>query len=230
MEQLRNFGDTRSQGFCVHCGGPDESKDHVPSKVLLNEPFPDNMHLCACCRRCNNDLSADEEYLACLLECVLVGEADPSIIQRAKVSRLLSTRLPLLTRLRNAKEKTSGTTIWSVESDRVRRVVLKLARGHAAFELNEPQIEEPSYLDFRPLSTLTDSEREAFETSSSELMLAWPEVGSRSMQRIVVGSTGYETGWIDVQEGNYRFLVSQDGGLTVKIVLREYLACQVNWD
>jgi hypothetical protein len=81
MEQIPNFGDTRSQGFCVHCGGPDESKDHIPSKVLLDEPFPENMHVCACCFRCNNDLSADEEYLACFLECVLAGDADPAVIE-----------------------------------------------------------------------------------------------------------------------------------------------------
>ncbi len=118
-----------------------------------------------------------------------------------------------------------------MENDRVKRVVLKLARGHAAFELNEPQIGEPSDLNFRPLLTLTDAERDEFEASSGELLQAWPEVGSRSLQRtLVVGSVGYEPGWIDVQDGNYRYRVSQDGGPTVSIVLREYLACQVHWN
>jgi hypothetical protein len=231
MEQIPNFGDTRSQGFCVHCGGPDESKDHIPSKVLLDEPFPENMHVCACCFRCNNDLSADEEYLACFLECVLAGDADPAVIRRAKIGRLLSSKPPLLARIRNAKSTATNATVWKVENDRVKRVVLKLARGHAAFELNEPQIGEPSDLNFRPLLTLTDAERDEFEASSGELLQAWPEVGSRSLQRtLVVGSVGYEPGWIDVQDGNYRYRVSQDGGPTVSIVLREYLACQVHWN
>lgn len=230
MEQLSNFGDARNQCFCVHCGGPDESKDHVPSKVLLDEPFPENMHVCACCLRCNNSLSADEEYLACLLECVLAGKAEPSIIQRAKIGKLLATKPPLLARLQNAMSTVTSPPVWNVENDRVRRVVLKLARGHAAYELNEPQLEDPDDLDFRPLPTMTESERGEFEAFSSNLLHPWPEVGSRRLQRmLVVGSEGFEAGWIDVQEGNYRYSVSQDGGPTVKIVLREYLACQVRW-
>jgi hypothetical protein len=118
-----------------------------------------------------------------------------------------------------------------VENDRVRAVVRKLARGHAAFELNEPQLEDPSDLDFRPLLTLTDSEREGFEASSGDFLQPWPEVGSRSLQRVlVVGAEAYKPGWIEVQERNYRYTVSQDSGLTVKIALREYLACRVHWD
>jgi hypothetical protein len=230
MEQLSSFGDDRNQGFCVHCGGPDESSDHIPSKVLLDEPFPDNMHVCACCLRCNNSLSADEEYVACLLECVLAGSAEPSIIQRAKIGRLLAAKPPLLARLQNSRSTVTSTPVWNIENDRVRRVVIKLARGHVAYELNEPQLEDPDDLEFRPLPTLTDMERDRFEASSGSLTAPWPEVGSRSLQRmLVVGSEVYEPGWIEVQGGNYRYSVSQDGGPTVKIVLREYLACEVRW-
>jgi hypothetical protein len=230
MEQLSNFGDERNQGFCIHCGGPDESNDHIPSKVLLDEPFPENMHVCACCLRCNNGLSADEEYLACLLECVLAGSAEPSIIQRAKIGRLLAAKPPLLARLQKARSSETSPPVWNVENDRVRRVVLKLARGHVAYELNEPQLEDPDDLDYRPLSILTDKERDEFEAATANVLAPWPEVGSRSLQRmLVVGSEAYDAGWIDVQEGNYRYLVSPIGGTTVKIVVREYLACEVHW-
>ncbi|MEN9493073.1 MAG: hypothetical protein RJA63_3522, partial [Pseudomonadota bacterium] len=36
MQQFRCYGDDRNKGFCVHCGGPGETVDHVPSKVLLD--------------------------------------------------------------------------------------------------------------------------------------------------------------------------------------------------
>ncbi len=36
--------------------------------------------------------------------------------------------------------------------------------------------------------------------------------------------------WVTVQDGNYRFRTSQGNGLTVKIVLREYLGCKIVWN
>jgi len=77
---------------------------------------------------------------------------------------------------------------------------------------------------------MRDGERGAFEDCATDFVAGLPEVGSRAMQRLlVVGSDVYQEGWFVVQDGNYRFLVSQEEGLTVKIVLREYLACHVVW-
>ena len=54
----------------------------------------------------------------------------------------------------------------------------------------------------------------------------WPEVGSRAMQRVLMaGTDAFVEGWLAVQEGNYCFRTSQANGLTVNIVLREYLGC-----
>jgi hypothetical protein len=51
------------------------------------------------------------------------------------------------------------------------------------------------------------------------------------MQRVLVaGTETFNEGWSTVQEGNYRFRVSQANGLAVQIVLREYLGCEVVWD
>ena len=51
------------------------------------------------------------------------------------------------------------------------------------------------------------------------------------MQRVLVAGTDtFNGGWLTVQEGNYRFCVSQTNGMAVKIVLREYLGCEVVWD
>jgi hypothetical protein len=230
MQQIKCYGDERSKGFCVHCGGADETVDHVPSKVLLDEPYPENMIVCSSCLRCNNALSADEVYLACLMECVLAGDADPASFRRPKIGKILSRNTALLERLRKARSVGEGGPIWSVENDRVKRVLLKLGRGHAAYEYNEPRLEEPDYITFKPLLTMRDSEIEAFERSEETILAGWPEVGSRAMQRLlVVGSDVFREGWLVVQDGNYRFRVSEEDGLTVKIVLREYLACHVVW-
>ncbi|HDR8993307.1 MULTISPECIES: hypothetical protein [Burkholderia cepacia complex] len=230
MQQLRCYGDDRNKGFCVHCGGPSETVDHVPSKVLLDEPYPENLMAASACRKCNNSFSLDEEYLAGLLECVIAGDTAPEKLHRAKIGRVLHENPSLLTRLQRARTDGAEGPVWAAENDRVRRVVLKLARCHASFELNEPQLNEPTRLGIVPLPLMTDDERAAFERDDNEFDV-WPEVGSRAMQRVLVaGSDAFVEGWLIVQDGNYRFRTSQTNGLTIKMVLREYLGCEVVWD
>jgi len=78
-----------------------------------------------------------------LIECVVAGEVDSAKMHRSKISRILRENHKLAERLRKAKYKVGGQILWDFEGSPVRRVVLKLARGHAAYELNEPQIEDP---------------------------------------------------------------------------------------
>ena len=228
MQQLPCYGDQRNKGFCVHCGGIDETCDHVPSKVFLDDPYPDNLMVCAACLKCNNGLSFDEEYLACLLECIIAGDANPGEMRRPKIARTLIQKPALLRRLQDSKTQYNGQPHWSVEYDRVKAVVLKLARCHMAFELNEPQIGEPSCITFRPLAAMEALERLSFENDNMALL---PEVGSRAMQRLlVVGSDVFSAGWLIVQDDNYRYRVDTGDGYRVRIVIREYLACEITWE
>jgi hypothetical protein len=201
--------------------------------VLLDEPYPENLMVCPSCNACNNGLSADEEYFACLLECVIAGEAEPSKLKRLKIGKTLAHNESLLNRLLRAKSDNDGVRLWTVENERVRAVLLKLARGHASYEFNLPQLRAPDSFHFIPLLTLGVEELnrfEEFDDGAEAMLAAWPEVGSGALQRLlVVGPEVIREKWIEVQEGNYRFRVTEDDGLTVKIVLREYLACQVVW-
>jgi hypothetical protein len=62
MKPLRSCGDSRNKEYCVHCCGPDETRDHVPSKVLLDEFYLENLPVCPSCLKCNNASSADEWF------------------------------------------------------------------------------------------------------------------------------------------------------------------------
>ena len=202
----------------------------MPSKVFLDEPYPANLMVCSSCLNCNNSFSIDEAYVACFLECVLAGEADPEMVRRVKIAKVLANDAVLLERLRRSRRENEPLPTWNVEQDRVRTVVVKLARCHAAYEYSLPQLEEPSFIGLAPLLTMTASGRSAFEDADGSVLAGWPEVGSRAMQRLlIVDSNVFQDDWIVVQEGNYRFRVSQEDGLTVKMVLREYLACEVCW-
>jgi hypothetical protein len=230
VRQLRSFGDEREVLSCVYCGdGPIESRDHVPSRVLLDEPYPENLPVVPACAACNHGFSQDEEYIACQVECVLAGTTDPNVMSRPKVARILRERPALAARIAAARTVEQGGTVFAVEDARVRKVVLKLARGHAAFELHTPQTEEPSTFAAVPLVTWTDAERRSFECGPPTNM--WPEVGSRAMQRLVEGDGVSPGGWVVAQPGRYRHLaVATEAGPIVRIVLSEYLACEVRWD
>ena len=76
-----------------------------------------------------------------------------------------------------------------------------------------------------PLLLTNNAQREAFENPKPPDI--WPEVGSRAMQRLVVGTDVSPSGWLNVQPGRYRFHATQGGGVSVRIVIHEYLAYHV---
>ena len=58
MDQLRDFADSRLLNGCIHCGAPAETRDHVPSRCLLERPYPENLpavsyHKSSAFRHCN---------------------------------------------------------------------------------------------------------------------------------------------------------------------------------
>lgn len=228
MEQLRNFGDCRQTGLCCYCGRGTETRDHVPSRVLLDEPFPSNLPVVFACKECNGGFSLDEEYLACLIECVVCGTTNLNEIIRIKIKSILKSKPPLFLKIHQACQQTKNVMTFTAEMPRIKKVVLKLARGHAIYELNEPQLDEPTHLAFVPLLSMDPESRVNFEACPKSSI--FPEVGSRSLQRIVVIDPGLSL-WITIQPERYRYLAYVDGGRTIiRIVIGEYLACEVAWN
>lgn len=231
MDQIPCYGDERKLAYCAFCGQRrPETRDHCPSKVLLDEPYPENLPVVGACSKCNGSFSADEEYLACLLSCVLAGSTDPAKIHRQKTSRILTDTPALRARIESARVESDGTIVFTPELQRVTAVITKLARGHALHELHETCLEDPEIIDVRPLCKMSKSEIEAFETPASEGVSCWPEVGSRALLHFVTGSGGPAYPWLIVQKGRYRYHASVDSGIEIRIVIQEYLACLVRWD
>lgn len=226
VQQLPNYGDDRNKGWCVFCGGPEETRDHAPSRVFLDEPYPDNLPVLPSCLACNTSFSLDEEYLACLIECARTGSVGDARAARPKIDRTLQRKASLESRLAAARVETADGIIWTPDEKRVRNVIVKLARGHVAFEQNEPRLDEPISVAIRPVCTMTPEAREEFEVPPNTGL--WPEVGSRAMHRILVSAEG-DHPWIEVQPDRYRYLVAP-GPFMVRIVIAEYLAAEIIWE
>lgn len=242
VDQLKDLADSRLVVGCIYCGGPYETDDHVPSRVLLDQPYPENLPNVPACRRCNSGFSRDEEYLACLIEAVIAGSTDTAEIGRPRVAEILRRSPRLQSALESCKRNLAdGHVYFEPDAQRVENIVLKLARGHVAFELSFACRQDPASSSYWILGEMSSDERDLFE--SAEFVDLIGEIGSRNVQRLrvvqltLVSPRGEVTphalimnDWVDVQEGRYRYFTSDSGsGITVKMVIREYLACLVTW-
>lgn len=168
--------DTRFTGFCVFCGGENETKDHVPSKILVDDPFPANVPVVESCLSCNNGFSLDEEYFACFLESVICGSVEPNLIRREKVRAILSRKPILASRILSSRVcDSTGLLLWEPEKSRIEKIIVKLAKGHAAYELSLPQTEAPTQISFYPIDLLSEVDRNNFEGFDEDEIVGWPE-------------------------------------------------------
>ena len=243
MDYLNDLADDRLLNGCVYCfGGLEETRDHVPSRILLDSPFPTNLPVVPACHKCNAGFSLDEEYVAALLSCVLTGSTEPSKIQHERVARSLERNPALRARLESSKREENGRIIFAVEEDRVRNVICKLAKGHAAYELSTPYRAAPDQIACRPIPEMTNDEWDNFDAAHVDGVIN--EIGSRNSQRLLVTQFLLEAGkgeplsmnllvndWVEVQNGRYRYQAIDGPEIVrIKMVLAEYLACEVIWN
>src|SRR5882672_8326327 len=161
VDEIEEFVDERHKGWCVHCATGihqvESNRDHVPSKSLLRKPYPENLPTVDVCKPCNQKFSADEEYFAAFIGCVLSGSTDPDRQQNSRVRRILTRSPKLRQRIESARTEyrtlfdDDPRVLWAPERERVEQVILKNARGHAYYEYGEPMLEQPARIWFAPL-------------------------------------------------------------------------------
>lgn len=230
MKHFNNYADQRFNGQCVYCGSKPETREHVPPKVFLDKPYPENLYRVEACASCNQGFSKDEEYMACLIDCVVSGTADPNSVQRESIGNTLKHSKLLSEKIKMAKKLIDGRVVFDVEHERIWNVVRKIAIGHIFYELNLIVPEEGAVITVVPVENMTEEEVSRFETLGSGEIAPWPEVGSRAMQRLLEHDENYKNGWLTVQSGRYRYAVTQSEAIEIRIVFSEYLACQVIWE
>lgn len=243
MQQLNDFADSRLINGCIYCAGPQQTREHVPSKIFLNRPFPENLPVMPACRKCNNDFSLDEEYVACLISCMKSGSTNPEKISDGRVSKILKDKPRLRVLLEPIKQENDGVISFQFDEQRLKKIIHKLALGHASFELSTVLREDPESIEFWLLSSMNDNDREDFDSFEMHGLIG--EVGSRKSQRpniLEIRLVNQLTGepliipmiindWIDVQKEKYRYHTIEDGNkIIIKIVFSEFLACQVIWN
>ena len=138
VKRYRPDHDARLGGGCFHCGSafPD-TVDHVPPKIFLDKPYPDDLITVPSCRGCNSDSSDDEQYVASLIEVVVCGTTDPRVLERHKISKTLEHRPRLREKLARAATVDNSAYTVRPELERVNLVLEKIARGLWRFDTEQ---------------------------------------------------------------------------------------------
>ena len=182
------------------------------------------------CQECNSRYSKDEEYFAAFLASVICGSTKPDSLQFPKAFRILAHNPRLRSRIDASRHVENipgkGTVIiWIPELERIERVIVKNARGHMLHDHAQDIEDPPTHVNILPLDLLCLQSSWVISNTlkESERSRSW----DRLMLRLLdTGEVGKE-GWIEVQQGIYRYAV--DDYPRVHIVLREYLAAEVVW-
>lgn len=244
MEQRKRPGQDGGVGYytswekeenngCIYCGKPAKTREHTPSKTLLIEPYPENLPTIPACFDCNNGFSADEMYVSCFLNFLKSKIFTDYALSPGTIARL-EKNPKLFHKLKDEIRIVDKNVDFSFDNDKLVRILTKLARGHAGFELDHLSFNCDSieiWYDF--VFNLSENDMLTFN-QIPKIDIA-PEVGSRGvitpfvLQNIETGEFSTFTFWQDVQEGQYRYQTyyNEDGVIEVKIVILEMLYCRV---
>lgn len=218
--------------ICPYCGCVLDSSnitvDHIPSKALIDKPYPPNLAAIPCCQSCNRSFSSDEEYASVLLECVKHQSFNPNDFSRKSIQRtVLHTPSLMETVRRRVLFESKDKFTIAPDDDRFKMVLLKLVKAHLRFEDSLFLISDDNIrLSFYNINSMPVSDVTRFLTPFSSTLL--PEVGSRALESAMVihGEDArlirYCSPWISYQKDTYLFCVASTGD-KVKILLHDYL-------
>ena len=139
------------------------NRDHIPTKALLNHPYPENLPIVSTCQECNSGFAQDEEYLAGFLASVISGSSTPDQHRFPVAARILNHNPRLRIRIehsRRVQETPCGSSqiLWNPEIERIKRVIVKNARGHIFLELKQSVAATPSRIEIIPLERMSIQE------------------------------------------------------------------------
>lgn len=201
----------RDEYSCVYCLEKANSREHLPSRIFLDEPYPSKLAILPSCVRCNNSFSSDEQYLACLIDYVQYKLEKLECVRRNKIKRTFQSRPHFEKEFEKATCYKDNGEVDYIEYDveKIESIILKLAKGHAIYSLSEVNLGEPTIINFKFLTQLTQEELNTF--NSAVFLNKVPEVGARGATYITVTDEGIPIEqWKVVQENQYRFLACHE--------------------
>lgn len=216
---------------CIYCYEKANTREHIPSKIFLNEPYSNNLAILPACFNCNNSYSENEQYLACLIDYVQYKLYNLKTVKRDKIKKAFTSRPHIKNQLEESTIYLDNGKLHYIEynHNKIKDILLKLAIGHATYSLSKIYFEEPNMINYKFFTELSNEEVNNF--NEEILCDISPEIGSRSFDNIafINGNIPLVT-WNIVQYNQYRYLVYESKTSTnVKIVIGEFFYSEVIW-
>lgn len=230
--------------YCIYCGNKADSREHIPSKIFIDKPYPPNLYLVPACKACNNSFSADELYTWFVLKHLEIKFGKPKLseYEEQRYNKYPSICSEVTNDIHTFSE--DETLCYFFRSSRIERILAKLALGHMVYELSEGYHIESEYswhverivYGFRPVLSQEVINDYDCAMDIKELML--PEVGSRVYDHIYPISIPLSQidndhmlvlrslllDWTDIQDQKYRYIALFDAdSAQVNIVIDEFL-------
>ena len=203
---------------CIYCGNNADSREHVPSKVFLSKPYPDDLFIVPSCKKCNSSFSNDELYTWFVIKILQHEYSDCGSLQDNEITRF--KRYEKMARTVSSEIKKycegdsepicdyhiKGKKAWSFRNDRIDRVLEKLAIGHAVFELSEGYRDSQGSrwatkdIAYTYAPAMSTQEIECYDDIVIMNNRLLPEIGSRVFEKIYVVNEDL----IDSSGGNAR--------------------------
>lgn len=225
MRQIKKFSDSRLD-VCPYCGNQrPNTRDHSPSKIFLDTPYPENLPIVNACEKCNNDFSKDEAYVACIVECLVSGTVEIKNIKRKKIRDVLLEHLNLYKLIIESYDYASN--VFKINKDRLENILIKLAKGHLSYELSECRFSPPDIIKYNIINKMSKEDQERF-IALPQNIFAYPEVGSRAFVNGIGNTMSYV--WTILQEGTYSYATYfENDNCVVKIIMRDFLCAEIIW-
>lgn len=226
--------------YCIYCGAPATTREHVPSRTFLKKPYPSDLPVLPACEKCNNGWSSDELYTNTYISCMksINEQKDDTALQITDKDRKETIEA------KRAAKTFLDTGEFSYDI-RIKKVLSKLAIGHAVYELAEgyylPYEErEIASVNYTFRSTIGETNWLNLDRIEPIGNMFYPEVGARLWQSlfvleekgdnksIAVPKNKVFIDWSCIQDGYYRYITIPEGDeIRVKMILLDFLFGEV---
>lgn len=215
----------KEKSYCIYCSDIADSREHLPPRIFVDNPNLNEWCIVPACNKCNNGYSTDEQFVACAIEYILAEINYGGSIQRNKIKKTFEKRPHILEKIKSLCIFENGSLkIDNSVIEKIKMVVLKIARGHLMYDCNEFLNDEDVQflMAFKP--QLEQKKLEKFNMTI--VCNCLPEFGSRMSNQLYINNNNeIVIPWKIIDNDNYRYLISPDG--IIRIVIREFLYIEI---
>jgi len=247
VKVAKYFGDDRlrnrviytrnSYSECVYCGNEANTREHVPSKTFLAQPFPADLSTVPACLTCNNSYSDDELFLSLLIQMLKQRYYGSDYNFSPETSSKMARNVRAVRDINTALDNND----ISYFHPQISRVLTKLAIGHSVYELADGYFTDDDGVTPDSASVRYDFLNNRSQEEVNEFMgyfditnEVMPEVGSRVFcDRLLVldnnvGERQFLLDWVNVQKSEYTYTCFKFGNeIVVKMVINDFLFAEI---